>query len=161
MAKTRELLINISIGLGLAIVLYLILKFTGVFKSKTEKEAEQIEDDIDSRSDVVMQDFKFANVFNKSWISQQKNLKRSFTTAEKYIPYADKCYEALKGGIFTENEDLLYSVFISLPFLADIYAMSQAYNLKYKRNLLQDMFDMLSKTELAKVEQILKNRKSR
>lgn len=161
MAKPREILINIAIGAGLLIVIIIVLKVTGVFKSATQKEAEKIEDDIASRSDVVMQDFKFADVFSKAWIKLQKNLKRSFTAAEKYIPYAEKCHKALIEGWFTENEDLLYSVFSSLPYLADVYAVSECYTIKYGRSLLSDMYDKLSGTELARVEQILKNRKLR
>ena len=161
MAKQREILINIAIGAGLLIVLMIVLKVTGFFKSATEKEAEKISDDIDARSDVVMTDFKFANVFNKAWIKSQKNLKRSFTTAEKYVPYAEKCHKSLIEGLFTENEDLLYGVFSSLPYLADVYAMSECYTIKYGRSLLSDMYDKLSGTELARVEQILKNRKLR
>ena len=134
-------IIGVPIAIGAAYFLLYrpIAKKLNIVKTKEDEVAEQ------TWNQIRLQPFWTANYY--------KSYGGDTITAQEAADYAGTIYEAINGGFFGmgTDEDAIYSVFSILGSKGNISKVAEAYNIRYKKDLLNDMEGDLNSEELIEV----------
>jgi hypothetical protein len=116
-----------------------ILKKLNVIKTKEDEAAEQV------WNKIRLQPFWTANFY--------KGYGGDTITSQEAINYADTLYSAMKGGFFGmgTDESAIFGVFGALGSKGNISKVAEAYNIKYKADLLNHIEEELDTDDLIEV----------
>ena len=131
--------VPIAIGAAYFLVYRPVMKKLNIIKTKEDEVAEQ------TWNTIRLQPFWTANYY--------KSYGGDTITSQEAADYAGTIYDAINGGLFGlgTDEGAIYSVFSILGSKGNISKVAEAYNIRYKKDLLNDLEGDLASDELIEV----------
>lgn len=136
---------KLILAIGILIIIFFtinkILIKLGIVKSAKQLEQDKLAERLETNK-----------YFNP--LTQKKENFKKLSVIEANT-YAERLHKAIKG--FGTDEESVYSIFSTLPNKNSISQISEAYYLKYNKDLLSDINNDLNTKEKAKLQSIINN----
>lgn len=131
----------------IGITLYLFFRKTGLIQSQSERKESE-------KEKKEAQQIEALNIWStKTWATVPPTKLLTDKQAENLATHIRQSF-----GFFNDDEARIYGVFRSIVYQVQVSQIAYSYAKKYGRDLLSDLKDSLSNSEMGEIYKIIKSK---